>query len=309
LGCTYHLDIQCAAVLSSFVGNQGGRYKRKIAYWKKGSAEAAPKSCTIIPLHPGAVTDSERRPRIPRWDSIAGHMQNTPNNPKTPGKENPRVIIACRVMKLEMDALAAGHPGLELRYLDQNMHEKPAQMPGVIQEEIDKAEPYAGQIVLGYGLCSNGIEGIKAPRQGLIIPRVHDCIALFIGSREGYDEVFRQHPGTYYLTPGWVEDRKDPLGYMESTYLPKMGREKAEWGIREELKNYTRIVLIDTQSADMAPLRAIARENARFLDKTYVELTGKTDYFQKILFGPYPQGDFIHLEAGEIMRQEMIIDP
>ncbi|MBW2613580.1 MAG: DUF1638 domain-containing protein [Deltaproteobacteria bacterium] len=235
-------------------------------------------------------------------------MHNTQKSSQAPGQRNPRVVIACRVMKPELDALAGDGPDIEIRYLDQNMHEKPAQMPSVIQAEIDDVEVYAGQVVLGYGLCSNGIVGVKAPQQGLIIPRVHDCITLFLGSRAIYNKVFYENPGTYYLTPGWVEDRKDPLGYMESTYLPKMGREKAEWGIREELKNYTRIVMIDTQSADMEPLRKIARENARFLDKEYVEIKGKKEFFQRILYGPYPDADFIHLQPGEIMQQEMIID-
>jgi hypothetical protein len=212
-------------------------------------------------------------------------------------------------MKPELDALAGDRDDIEICYLDQNMHERPDQMPAVIQAEIDQVEARAHAIVLGYGLCSNGIAGIKAPRQGLIVPRVHDCITLFLGSRAAYERVFYEQPGTYYLTPGWVEERKDPLGYMESTYVPRMGREKAEWGIREELKNYTRIVMIDTQSADMGPLRKIARENATFLGKNYEEIPGRQDYFKSILFGPYPDADFIHLKPGEIMQQEMIIDP
>ena len=212
-------------------------------------------------------------------------------------------------MKPELDALVEDHPHIEIRYLDQNMHERPAQMPAVVQAEIDAVEAYADQVILGYGLCSNGIAGVKAPRQGLIIPRVHDCITLFLGSRAAYEKVFYEHPGTYYLTPGWVEERKDPLGYMASAYVPKMGREKAEWGIREELKNYTRIVMIDTQSADMEPLRKIAQENATFLGKQYEEIPGMQDYFKRILFGPYPEADFIHLQPGEVMQQEMIIDP
>lgn len=231
------------------------------------------------------------------------------NSSSLPTPENPRVVVACRVMQPELDALAGGRDDIEICYLDQNMHEKPEQMPSVIQAEIDHAATRAHDIVLGYGLCSNGIAGIKAPRQGLIIPRVHDCITLFLGSRAAYEKVFYEQPGTYYLTPGWIEDRKDPLGYMESTYVPRMGREKAEWGIKEELKNYTRIVMIDTQSADMGPLRKIARENAAFLGKNYEEIPGMQDYFKSILFGPYPEADFIHLKPGEIMQQEMIIDP
>jgi hypothetical protein len=236
-------------------------------------------------------------------------MQDKQTTSQLAGNQKTRVIIACRVMKPELDTLAEAHSHIEIRYLDQNMHERPEQMPAVIQAEIDTVEAYADQVILGYGLCSNGITGIRAPRSGLIIPRVHDCITLFLGSRAAYEKVFYEHPGTYYLTPGWVEDRKDPLGYMESAYVPKMGREMAEWGIREELKNYTRIVMIDTQSADMEPLRRIARENAEFLEKEYAEISGRQDFFRKILFGPYPEADFIHLQAGETMQQEMIIDP
>ena len=236
-------------------------------------------------------------------------MQNTQQTSRLPGHQKPRFVIACRVMKPELDSLAGDQAQVEIRYLDQNMHERPEQMPAVVQAEIDNVENVAGQIILGYGLCSNGIVGVRAPRQGLIIPRVHDCITLFLGSRAAYEKVFYDHPGTYYLTPGWVEERKDPLGYMASTYVPKMGREMAEWGIREELKNYTRIVMIDTQSADMAPLRRIARENAEFLEKEYAEIPGSQEYFRRILFGPYPEADFIHLQAGETMQQEMIIDP
>ena len=236
-------------------------------------------------------------------------MHATEHTSRAPSKQAPRVVIACQVMKPELDALVRDRPRVEIRYLDQNMHERPIQMPAAVQAEIDAAAAYAGQIILGYGLCSNGIVGIKAPRQGLIIPRVHDCITLFLGSRAAYEKTFCEHPGTYYLTPGWVEERKDTLGYMESAYVPKMGREMAEWGIKEELKNYTRIVMIDTQSADMEPLRKIAHENARFLGKNYMEIPGKQDYFRKILFGPYPEADFILLEPGETMLQEMVVDP
>jgi len=236
-------------------------------------------------------------------------MQDKQSTSQLSGNQKTRVVIACRVMKPELDTLANAHSHIEIRYLDQNMHERPEQMPAVVQAEIDAVKAYAGQIILGYGLCSNGIVGVRAPRQGLIIPRVHDCITLFLGSRAVYEKVFYEHPGTYYLTPGWVEERKDPLGYMASTYVPKMGREKAEWGIREELRNYTRIVMIDTHAEDMEPLRRIARENAAFLEKEYAEIPGGQDYFRRILFGPYPEADFIHLQAGETMQQEMIIDP
>lgn len=222
-------------------------------------------------------------------------------------KEAPRVIIACSVMKPEIEAFVGKAPHIEMRYLDSSLHETPDFMSQHIQDQINNIKSYASQIILGYGLCSNGIVGLKAPNQGLIIPRAHDCITLFLGSRSAYDKVFKEKPGTYYLTPGWVEDRKDPLGYMENLYVPKMGREMAEWGIEEELKNYTHIVLINTKSVNMEPLRKIAKLNAQFLEKKFEEIHGQPDYFNSIIFGPYIEEDFIHLKPGETMQQEMVI--
>ncbi len=33
----------------------------------------------------------------------------------------------------------------------------------------------------------------------------HDCITLFLGSKEKYLEYFRLHPGVYFKTTGWLE--------------------------------------------------------------------------------------------------------
>ena len=68
---------------------------------------------------------------------------------------------------------------IEIRYLDQGLHRQPHKMPSLIQDQIDQVAARAGQIVLGYGLCSNGITGVTANKTGLIVPRCHDCITLF----------------------------------------------------------------------------------------------------------------------------------
>ena len=58
---------------------------------------------------------------------------------------------------------------------------------------------------------------------------------------------------------GWIEDRKDPLSYMEDCYVPRMGPEMAEWGMKEELKNYSHFVLIDTGAGNLENLRRRAQ--------------------------------------------------
>ena len=209
------------------------------------------------------------------------------------------MVIACRVLEPEIETLQPQQHGVEVRYIEQGLHDTPDQMPAVIQEQIDQVQAYASQIVLGYGLCSNGVVGLSAPRQVLIVPKAHDCIALFLGSHQAYREIFSTHPGTYYLTPGWVAEKQDPLGFMETKYEPRYGRAMAEEALREEYRNYTHIALIDTRVGDTAALRARARENARFLDLQYKEVNGTLAYLQRIVCGPYYDTLFFFFPPGE----------
>ncbi|MFW6334737.1 MAG: DUF1638 domain-containing protein [Desulfosalsimonas sp.] len=232
-------------------------------------------------------------------------MKEKPDR-KTSDCRGRHVVIACRVMEQELEAARCrgGDESIEIRYLDQNLHRTPEKMPQLIQAEIDKAAEYAERIVLGYGLCSNGVVGIRARNQRVFIPRAHDCITLLLGSRQAYFEAFKNRAGTYYLTPGWVAEEKDPLGMVEHEYGPKLGREEAEWGIREELKHYSHLVLIDTGTGDIESLRRRARANAEFLAKNYEEVKGSFSYLEKILFGPWNREDFVCLEPGEKARQK-----
>ena len=219
-----------------------------------------------------------------------------------------RVVIACRVMEPELTAVlseaGAGDDIPEIVYLDQVLHRTPGKLLSLVQEKIDQAAQTASRIVLGYGLCSNGVVGVTARQQGLIIPRCHDCIALFLGSPARYHDIFHSKPGTYYLTPGWIAEKKDPLGIMEEQ-VPKYGRETARWVVEEELKHYTHIALINTGVEDMAPLRARAMENAAALNKQYEEIPGSLDYFRELLRGPYTEEKFLRLRLGESFTQEM----
>jgi len=88
----------------------------------------------------------------------------------------------------------------------------------------------------------------------------------------------------------------------------EIGRETAEWILKEELKHYTHIVLIDTAVADIVPLRKRAIENARFFNMAFEEIEGKNlKYFVKLIKGPYDAKDFIVLKPGEAVTQSMFI--
>lgn len=226
-----------------------------------------------------------------------------------PDRNGRSVIIACRVMEPELAHCVAEANGADDRtdivYIEQALHRTPDKLTLTVQEKIDQIARSAARIILGYGLCAKGVVGVEARMAELIIPRCHDCIALFLGSPDRYLDLFRKMPGTYYLTPGWVAEQKDPLGIIEEN-VPKFGRETARWVIEEELKHYTHIALIDTGVEEMAPLRVRAMENAAVLEKRYVEIPGSLDYFRELLHGPYEEEKFLRLRPGETFTQEMV---
>jgi hypothetical protein len=220
------------------------------------------------------------------------------------------VIVACSIMRTELEEVLRGAAGVEVRYLEQALHRTPHLMTGRIQTEIDAVSSYAGRTVLGYGLCSNGVAGVVAGHQGIIIPKCHDCIALFLGSRAAYDELFNKHPGTYYLTPGWIEEKKDPLGTVQDEYTRRVGYETAVWAMREELKHYTHIAMISSGLTDIETYRQRAKENAEFFGKQYIEIKGNLDYFRKMVCPDiFDEGicsdDFVFVSSNLPITQEM----
>lgn len=217
-------------------------------------------------------------------------------------------LIACEVMKPELEHVSNGEKGIQFFYIKQSLHRTPKEITSSIQEIVDGITGNVNRIVLGYGLCSNGIVGVTARLEEIIVPHCHDCIAFFLGSPQAYQLDFSSRPGTYYLTPGWILEEKDPLHIMNNEYLPRYGKENAEWAMKEELKHYTHIVLIDTGLTKIEPLREIGKANARYFGLEYVEIRGNSlNYFHRLIHGPYDDNDFICLKPGERVKQEMFI--
>jgi hypothetical protein len=215
------------------------------------------------------------------------------------------LVLACAVMEREMNQFQNGR--VEFKFFDYGLHRTPEKMAKALQVEIDQAseENYDG-IILGYGLCSNGIVGVHSRKKRLIIPRIHDCISLFLGSPESYKEQVKQYPGTYYLTPGWIEKGETPISKFNS-YARSYGEETARWVLHEEMKNYTRIVFIDTGVDNSKSYQKIAHQNADFLGISYERLKGSPKLFKDLVSGIWEK-DFLVLSRGQTVKQEMFLD-
>ncbi len=208
-------------------------------------------------------------------------------------EENGVTIIACATVAEELRCL--GVPGERLRTLDFGLHAFPEKLREALQEEIDSV-PGSCDILLGYGLCSNAVLGLRSSAHRLVVPRVDDCIALFLGSRSEHLRQLSEQPGTYFLTKGWVEAADLP--YHEYLRMAeRYGEERALRVARIMLANYTRVLLIDTGNYRMREYRDFARSMADLFGLAFEEVAGSNRMLVKMLAGEW-DSEFVVAEPG-----------
>ena len=196
----------------------------------------------------------------------------------------PVAIIACKVFQDLLERLVPDDMADQVTFLDYGLHEVPKALNEAVQEQIDALrEP--SHILLGYGLCGNGLAGIQAGRHTLFIPRADDCIAILLGSYQAYVKEFSENPGTYYLTKGWLESGSDPLKEHHEA-VEKYGAEAAEWVMDQQYTNYKRLVFVAHTQEDLDTYRSRALEVAEYCKRwgmQYEEVHGSEAYIRDLV--------------------------
>ncbi|MBM3709132.1 MAG: DUF1638 domain-containing protein [Actinobacteria bacterium] len=239
------------------------------------------------------------------------------------------IAIVCDVMKSDFKRITESKniDNLDFIFMEQQLHNTPDIMRKRLQEEIDKIGNNYRNIILGYGLCSNGVAGLTSKEHGIIIPKVDDCISLFLGSREKYIEQFKKDPATYYLCKGWIEYGGDPYrGYL--LWTGKEDRIPAEWLrgkeryslrkydektarilVAELLKNYKRIVLINNNDIEQIH-RKYVNDMINFLNEVLdrqiilEEIEGSSEYIEKLAnCDRETDNNFVRIKPGEKILQ------
>jgi len=180
--------------------------------------------------------------------------------------------------------------------LASGLHLHSEELRGTLQARIDDITARTETIILGYGLCSMGVVGLKADHSTLIIPRQDDCIGIFLGSRKAYSAELQKTPGTYFLSKGWIKagiTLVDELKRMEDRY----GKRRANRVMKRMLQHYSRVAFIDMGAEDQAPYRRFARKAAKVLDLNYEEIRGTRNILEKIANGPWDD-DFVVAPPG-----------
>ena len=213
------------------------------------------------------------------------------------------LVMACATVIEEMLPLLP--QGMQHQVLDFGLHINTEKLRRTLQEAIDAVSGQFDTIILGYGLCSQAIIGLKANGCRLVVPRVDDCIAIFLGSRSAYTAQFRTEPGTYYLTKGWIEVGDTPFSDFERT-VQRFGKERADYIYKILMGNYKRLALINTGQYGLEKYREYTRRTADEFGLRYQEIQGSDLLVKKMLLGPWDD-EFVVIEPGEIFTLQQFI--
>jgi hypothetical protein len=215
---------------------------------------------------------------------------------KTSGSSLSRIkVIACATVIEEMLPLLS--PNVAHEVLDFGLHLTPDKLRPALQDSINAAGAEFDTLILGYGLCSMAVVGLTATNCTLVVPRVDDCIAIFLGSHTAYKEQSGKEPGSYYLTKGWIEVGDTPFKEYKPL-VERYGEKRARRMMQLTLKNYTRLAYINTGQYEQERFREYARRTAAEFNLRYEEIAGSNALVKKMIFGPWDD-DFVVAQPGQ----------
>lgn len=227
-------------------------------------------------------------------------------------QEQPIVVIACQVFQSLMEKFLPEDLATLIVFKDYGLHRLPSKLTWSVQEEIDKIST-PSLIILGYGLCGNGLNGIQSRAHTLLIPRTDDCIAILLGSYKRYIQEFDSEPGTIYLTKGWLESGSNPLQEYQD-YVTKYSEEDSLWILDQLYQNYERLTFVAHSQEELEEYRPRALEVAEFCKRwnmRYEEILGSDLYVRKLIeLASSPEkadSDFLVIPPGGEITQAMFM--
>jgi hypothetical protein len=236
-------------------------------------------------------------------------------------------LIACTVFQRELCVALAGSPHLvDPEFLELGLHEDSARLNGILQARIDAAEAYRAPggepydaILLGYGLCGNGLSGIAARSIPLVLPRAHDCCTLLLGSRAEFLARFGGNLSASWSSAGYIErgstyfraselGRASGRGLEYEELVEKYGEENAAyvWETLHPDTGERELRFIELPETAALGHAAAMRELAARENREFILLQGSSRLLRGLVAGGWDKDEYLVVPPG--MRVEPTYD-
>jgi hypothetical protein len=201
------------------------------------------------------------------------------------GGEKPSLtLIACPAVAGELADGATD--GIDCRILDAGLHLSPDRLREALAAAVAAADAPGATIVLGYGMCSNAVHGLKTEHATLVVPKVDDCIAMFLGSNAAFAAEAAKARGTYFVARGYL-DECATIFSDHAALIEKRGPERADTMMRLLLQAYTRIAIIDMGRHELGPHLDTVTGFARRFGLAVEHVQGSTRILDALVTGAW----------------------
>lgn len=222
-------------------------------------------------------------------------------------------LIACKAFYREFSLLTSTSKNyVDVTYIRQGLHDTPELLNKALKDEIMKVDsgndihstkPKHNKdydaIILGYGLCSNGITGLKSDKYTIVVPRTDDCIALYLGSYKKYLEQQKKNEGTYWYNASWIENAYTPSEENQKAlyceYKEKYGKENAKYLLDSilSIKSYSRAAYVSWPELSFPEHEKYTENAAKYYKWEYEKVKGDKNFLKDLIEGNWDEERFL----------------
>lgn len=214
-------------------------------------------------------------------------------------------IIACETLKGELElVMDRERCVLPVTYVESGLHAWPEKLHTRLQEVLDALPPEYTTVLLLFGFCGNSLVGITAGHRTLVLPRVADCIPLFLGSQQRRAAAGND---TYFLTQGYLSGEQNIVSEHDY-YLARYGEQRATRLTKTLMKHYKKFAVIDTGAFEPDLVATKVAPYAAILDVPVEVVPGDLVLLCELLAGGLDESRFLHVPPGGSVSFEDSLD-